>query len=189
MFTGLRVGEATALTFRDINLSTNMISVNKSVGYLTIDGDYKPIVTTTKTKGSVREVPISPEIHRLLKRHMKLEQEKYSECGIPPFSQDNVLFSSTTCTYLNSRNVRRSWERLCKRLDIEETTVHALRHTFCSLLAANGVSIQAASELMGHSDIKTTLEIYTHLDVVHKRKAMTKMDDFLGNASKVQVVN
>jgi integrase len=172
IFSGLRIGEASALTFKDINLDTNMISVNKSVGYLTLDGEYKPVVSATKTEKSIREIPISSEIRGLLKRHMKLEQEKYAKLGIPPFSKNNILFSASTGTYLNGRNVRRSWERLCKRLEIEETTLHALRHTFCSLLAANGVSIQAASELMGHSNIKITQQVYTHIRTEEKIRAV-----------------
>jgi len=186
MFTGLRVGEASALTFKDINFTTNMISVSKSVGYLTIDGEYKPVISTTKTKGSTREIPISPEIRGLLKRHIKLEQEKYSECGMLLFSKENILFSSTTCTYLNGRNVRRSWERLCKRLYIEETTVHALRHTFCSLLAANGVSIQAASELMGHSNIKITQSVYTHIRTEEKIRAVASLSSVVPRRTQAQ---
>ena len=69
---------------------------------------------------------------------------------------------------------------------IPKITPHQLRHTFATLLYLSGVDILNAKEQMGHADIKTTLEIYTHLDSEHKRKSMDKLDEYL-NASHMQV--
>ena len=56
-----------------------------------------------------------------------------------------------------------------------------LRHTFCTMLYFAGVDVLTAQQQMGHSDAKTTLGIYTHLDSIHKRKQMSKLDDYLEN--------
>ena len=72
---------------------------------------------------------------------------------------------------------------------IPRITPHWLRHTFCTLMYHAGVDILTAKSQMGHADIKTTLAIYTHLDSIYKRKSMSKLDAFLEDASKMQVVD
>lgn len=71
---------------------------------------------------------------------------------------------------------------------IPPITAHWLRHTFCTMMYLAGVDILTAKNQMGHSDIKTTLEIYTHLDAIHKRKAMNKMDDYLSDGGQMGVI-
>ena len=62
---------------------------------------------------------------------------------------------------------------------IPEFTAHWLRHTFATILYLAGVDVVTAKEQLGHSDIKTTLDIYTHLDSEYKRRSMSKLDDYL----------
>lgn len=174
IFSGLRVGEAMALTHADIDFEEGIINVNKSVGHLTIEGSYQPIVSPTKTKGSTREIPLFKDIRHLLKNHIREEKLKHFRLCVP-FSENSILFSSLTGGYLEGRNLRRRWERLCKRLDIEKTTVHALRHTFCSILAERGVNLKTASELMGHSDIKVTQRVYVHVQKDEKIRAIASL--------------
>ena len=66
---------------------------------------------------------------------------------------------------------------------IPNITAHWLRHTFATMLYFAGVDLLTAKEQLGHSDIKTTLEIYTHLDHQFKRKSMKKLDDYLSSES------
>ena len=72
-------------------------------------------------------------------------------------------------------------------LRIPYFTPHWLRHTFASLLYLSGVDAVTARDQMGHSDIKTTLEIYTHLDKKYKIRHMENLDRFLMDASQMQV--
>ena len=65
------------------------------------------------------------------------------------------------------------------KLTIPNITAHWLRHTYATILYMSGVDVLTAKEQLGHADIKTTLEIYTHLDKLYKRKNMQKLDDFL----------
>jgi len=71
--------------------------------------------------------------------------------------------------------VLKQFKRLCKRLDIEQATFHSLRHTFCTLLAKQGVPLKTASVLMGHSDIGVTAKVYTHVDDTEKKKGIEKL--------------
>lgn len=177
MFSGLREGEILALTHKDIDFDEGVIRVNKSVKYLTVDGVYRPVVNVPKTSNSIRTVPILDAIRGLLKEYMRYEKEKHLKCGVP-FSQKSVLFSSDTCTYREAPNLLRSLKRLCKRIDIEPTTFHSLRHTFCTILAKQGVPLKTASMLMGHSDISITARIYTHVDDAEMKKGIEKLSAY-----------
>ena len=161
IFTGLRQGEILALTHKDIK--NNMVHVNKTLSYLSIDGKYRAIVSPTKTEDSNRIVPILENLMLMLAVHIKTEEYKHKEQGIK-FSKDNPLFTSSSCSYDSPSNLRKKLLRIYERLNIEPTTFHGLRHTFCSALAKNGVQIKTASELMGHASTSTTLKIYTHVE-------------------------
>ena len=75
-----------------------------------------------------------------------------------------------------------------KALDmtIPNITMHWLRHTFCTLLYLAGVDVIQACAQMGHADVSTTLRIYTHLDAVHKRKSVSKLDTYLAEQAKAE---
>ena len=64
---------------------------------------------------------------------------------------------------------------------IEGFSAHQLRHTYASMLYMAGVDVVTAKELMGHADVQTTLEIYTHLSKSHKVKEISKLDEYLAN--------
>ena len=66
-------------------------------------------------------------------------------------------------------------------------TPHELRHTFCTILFESGVDVLTAQKLMGHSDPKITMDIYTHLSEQHEEIQLDKLDSFLNNASQLQV--
>ncbi len=70
VFTGLRAGELLALTYKDIDFKESMISVNKSVKHLTVEGKYRPILSEAKTPASIRRVPILEEIRPMLQAHI-----------------------------------------------------------------------------------------------------------------------
>jgi len=172
ILTGLRRGELLALTHSDID--DDVIHVTKSITHMVVAGEYKAVLTPTKTATSVRDVPIMSTLKPLLATHIKAEKLKHLRIGVP-CRADSVLFSSATCGYRDARNVLRGLQRLYKRLELAETTFHALRHTFCTILAEQGVPLKTASVLMGHSNISITAQIYTHVDEAEKRRAMEKM--------------
>ena len=64
-------------------------------------------------------------------------------------------------------------------MTIPPITLHWLRHTFCTLLYLSGVDVVQACAQMGHADVSTTLRIYTHLDSIHKRRSVDKLDAYL----------
>jgi len=172
-FTGLRAGELLALNYKDLDFKDDMISVDKSVKYFTIDGEYQPIVSRPKTKGSIRRVPILPEIKSLLLAHINHVRQLHKVISI---SGDFLLFPSDAGTYRDSGNFLKTFKRLCDKLDITEgCTVHSLRHSFCTMLARRGVSLLEASRLMGHSSVNTTANIYSHVSDDDKKIAVQEL--------------
>ena len=172
-FTGLRSGELLALTFKDLDFKEGMINVNKTVKYLNVDGEFKPLVSEAKTVASMRRVPILKEIQGLLQAHIQNIRQANKILSI---TGDFLLFPSATGTYREHCNFLQAFKRLCARLGIEEgCTIHSLRHTFCTILARQGVSLLDASRLMGHSNVNITAKIYSHVSDNEKKSAIQKL--------------
>jgi len=169
-FTGLRVGELLALTNKDVDLKNSMINIDKSVSYYVVDGVYQSVLSSTKTEASIRRVPILDEIQELLRIYMK------SITKVTPFNGEFLLFPSSLGEYRNSNSFRRMYQILCDKLGIEKgRTIHSLRHTFCTILARQGVSLLEASRLMGHSNVNITAKIYSHVSDNDKKNAVQKL--------------
>jgi len=165
LLTGLREGELLALEKTDIK-NKSIVKVNKTLRTVKVyDNDdkhhYELKVTKPKTKNSNREVPIPDILNTELKNLNKLIAEEKLKFG-PAYEENNLLFPSLTGTYIDAKNLRRSWERALKNAGIQYKKFHALRHTYATRLFENGASILTVSRLLGHGSVKTT-EIYTHV--------------------------
>ena len=165
MYTGLRLGEVLALTHKDVDFKENVINVDKSLRYMNTGEGCEFIIDKTKTSSSIRKVPIHTNLIPLLEKHIEEEKKKYKNLGIK-FNNTLPLFATKTCRYYKPDNVLKMLKR------IVDCKFHDLRHTFCSMLAEQGVDIKTASVLMGHSDIKMTANIYTHISEAQKKKAI-----------------
>lgn len=175
-FTGLRCGELLALTYKDIDFESGMVSVNKSIRYLTIDGESQPLISSAKTAASVRRVPILEPIQDMLRTHIIDIRKNVDVFNI---DGDFILFPSATGDYRGHRAFLRSYQRLCDKLGIDKgRTIHSLRHTFCTILARQGVSLLDASRLMGHSNINITAKIYSHVSDDDKKNAAQKLNTY-----------
>lgn len=178
LFSGLRQGEIMALTHKDIDLTNKTISVNKSLNRTKVDGKFIVVINKPKTKQSIRQIPLLNNIVSPMKIHIQNEKLKHSKRDIN-FTENNLLFTSNTCSALRGDRLTSRWKKYQEDANIFETTFHALRHTFCTLLAEQGVPMKTASVLMGHSDINTTAKIYTHVDQEQKQKAIDKLDPLI----------
>ena len=193
MYAGLRRGELVVLTWSDINLDEGTISVNKS-GELE-NGKFI-IKNTAKTKASIRII----DIPRRLVDYLRFEKrDSILVCtnthGLP---HTETSWRRMWDSYLNEINFQHGnfgpfQQKPKSKFDPKGTpfviprfTAHWLRHTFCTLMYLAGCDILTARNQMGHTDINTTLGIYSHLDAVYKRKSMSKLDDFLNNTGQIQ---
>ncbi|MGN0466211.1 MAG: tyrosine-type recombinase/integrase [Lachnospiraceae bacterium] len=157
ILSGLRSGEALALTISDIDLKERLIHVNKTYSHTTFE------VTTPKTLCSIRDVYIQNELFPLCKMIKKEALTKYLATGCELFFQDDgdylqyAAYNKYLRTYSQSAIGRK-------------ITPHVLRHTHASLLMEQGVDIDTISRRLGHENSKVTKEIYLHVTKKLKEK-------------------
>ena len=171
MYTGMRIGEASALTWDDIDLTENLIDINKSIIYIPIDGKYESITqSSVKTDSSIRILPISRKAREAL---IKLKEMS---------GNSNLVLNTVNYKTPTRASIGKSLTRMCRNagiIDKDETRgVHTLRHTFASMLFENGCSIKIVSELLGHCDTKVTENIYIHDIQKQKIKAIEDLDKY-----------
>lgn len=174
IYAGLRRGEVLALTWNDIDFKNNTISVNKAINFKN-----NGIIKSPKTEAGYRNIPMPKILSDYLKN---VPKNTIQVCTLNGEPITNSNWYSQWKSYLNKI------ERI-HNVTIE-TSAHCLRHTYCTILYEAGVDVLTAKELMGHSDISTTMGIYTHLREEREKKSITKLDEYLNkntNASQMQV--
>lgn len=182
LFTGCRQGEILALEEKDI-INNSKVKINKTLRNVKVydsekEHRYELKATKPKTKTSRREVPIPDILKPELKKLKKLVAEEKLKLGAL-YKENTLLFPSKTGTYIDAKNLRRSWERILNKANIPQKKFHALRHTYATNLFERGANILTVSKLLGHSTIKTT-EIYTHVLADTKEKEVQLLNDVLG---------
>lgn len=159
LYTGCRRGEALALTPKDIDLENRIIHINKTVEWL---GNAPHVKDSPKTEAGIREIPI-PEM--LVEGLKKREKQKY-------------IFANDEGEMISNSHVTRLWDALRHATGIS-CTPHQLRHSYTTMLFDAGIDVKTAQIWLGHSDIKTTLEIYTHLSESRQEQSIQKWNDYL----------
>ena len=165
-FYGLRRSEAIGLRWSAVDFEQDTITINHTVTSVEIDGKQIEIASdTTKTKSSLRTLPLVPVFKELLLKKKEQQYEYRRLCG-RAYCKDyldyvcvNQLGERLSCDYLTG-----AFPRLLKQNDMRVIRFHDLRHSCASLLLANGVTMKQIQEWMGHSDFATTANIYAHLD-------------------------
>lgn len=160
---GMRQGEILALDERDIR---NMIvQVTKTLARVKVfDGPdkyhYELKVIETKNKAR-RKMGLPLELEKDLAELRKIKIQEKLKLG-PGYQDNTLLFPSETGTYIDASNLRKSWERVFKDIDVPYKKFHTFRHTFATQLLRKNVPLIRVSRLLGHASIKTT-EIYSHV--------------------------
>lgn len=182
MLSGLRRGEATALQWNDIDFVKNTISVTKSY-------NFKQKEFKTPKNGKARVVSVPQMLIDYLQTLPKVSPFVLTNARGGMMTEDSWkrLYQS----YMLDLNVEYGFGGNVNKFSgikipmvINEFTPHELRHTFCTIMYEAGIDAMTAKEQMGHSDIKTTLSIYTHLSQQHKEIQVNKLDAFLQKGSQ-----
>lgn len=151
LFTGMRRGEALALTDKDIDFKCKTISVNKSVYFV----GNQPRIKSTKTVAGTREIYLLDCLADKLKG-----KKGYIFGGDKPMTEQAF---------------QRAWEHYAKDSGVT-VTPHQLRHAYATLLYDAGIDPKSAQRLLGHSDYKTTMDIYTHISESRKQLDFEKLN-------------
>lgn len=163
---GMRIGEICALTWEDIDTDNGIILVRKTIQriYVIEEGMRRTelLLDTPKTKNSIREIPISRDLLRMLKPFKKIVNPNFF-----------VLTNDAKPT--EPRTYRSYYKNLMKRLEIPEIKFHGLRHSFATRCIESKCDYKTVSVLLGHSNISTTLNLYVHPNMEQKKKAIEQM--------------
>ncbi|MDD4642714.1 MAG: tyrosine-type recombinase/integrase [Erysipelotrichaceae bacterium] len=150
-YTGMRLGEALALTWNDFH--DNCVSISKSITRKTQKGSYE--VRQPKNVSSYRTIGLGSN---LSKEFIKFKNEEIREAG---FTSDWFMFGRNKPLVLVT--IDRVKEAAIKKARVKRIRIHDLRHSHASNLIASGANIVAVSRRLGHSDVNITLKVYTHL--------------------------
>lgn len=168
--TGMRIGEATALTWDDIDYFNNVIHVNKTMTR-TADGKYT--TGSPKSKTSIRDIPMTDTIKAVLKSQ-KQKQQRYSG-NISKFSRN--IFENLYGGLVYNASANKAISETIKRMnadgiEIEHFSAHALRDTFATRYIEQGGSPQVLKTILGHSSLAMTMDLYAHVMPNTKQKEM-----------------
>lgn len=175
-FTGARKGEILSLTWQDINFKDNTIRINKALAQ---GLNNKLIIQTPKTKTSVRTISIDPKTTEILKEWRKKQKEFYFMQGLNTLSPKQLVFSNHNNELLQPHHTYTVLNKIITKYNLKRITTHGFRHTHCSLLFESGASIQEVQDRLGHSDVQTTMNIYTHVTEKAKEQTADKFAQYV----------
>lgn len=194
--TGLRIGELLGLTWDDINFSASTITVSRTLLYMKNrqTGRFGFQYQTPKSRTSRRVVPLIPSLVSLLKEQRKYQQALRIARG--PFwkplpHMNNLVFTTKNGTPIQEVYVVKCLNAITQRINrieyqqalyenrppviFEKVTPHTLRHSFATRAFENGLAPKTVQELLGHSNINLTMNLYTHVTQDIKTREMEKL--------------
>lgn len=167
-FTGARKSEILALNWSDIDFNGKTLDISKTVS---LDEAENPKITTPKTKKSIRKISIDDKTLADLKQWRKQQSKHYLMKGINTFGSSQHIITTKENNIYRPTLVNEWMYYLENKYPLKHITLHGFRHTHCSLLFEMGTPLEEVQDRLGHTDIKTTMNIYTH--VTEKRKEIT----------------
>ena len=181
VYSGMRKGEVMALKWENVDFEERKIYIKNSlcrvVDEIPDDEGHRHaryVILEPKTKKSIRMIPMLDEVHDALmeqKRRQDAEKVKNKEI----YQDRGLVFADCTGNFLAQRPFMDKYHRFLKKYGITNIRFHDLRHTFASLLIESDVSMKVVQELLGHSTISTSMDIYTHISDEKKEEALLRI--------------
>jgi len=168
---GMRQGECLGLRWEDVSFTNESLQVRRSQGRVAGKG---LVLEDLKTSSSVRNLPLPNEILELFKQHKRKQLEQRLKLGTN-WIETGQVFTTSIGTPVDNGNDRKAWDKLLRESGVRPIKLHAARHTAATTFLANGTDIVVVSELLGHSNIQTTVEYYAHVKDDSKLKAISSL--------------
>ena len=164
--TGVRIGELCALRWKDVDIAGGVICICKAIKriYYSAPDEYVYVLEEgePKSQSSVREIPISQQLMKILKPLQKIMRPEY-------------YIVSNAETPLDPRTYRAHFARTLNKLQIPRIRFHAIRHSFATRCIESGCDYKTVSSILGHASLATTMDMYVHPGNEQKRKCIEKM--------------
>lgn len=195
--TGCRVGELIGLRWQDCDFENDVISINHNLIYRqTESGKCEMSITTPKTSAGIRTIPMLPEVRKAFMTERKKQMAQGGNSTVVD-GYSGFIFLNRESYVHNPMTINRAIVRIYKAYNLEETelakkekrepvliphfSVHNFRHTFCTRFCENETNIKVIQEIMGHSDIGTTMNIYA------EATESKKQESFKNLAGKIKI--
>ncbi len=166
LYSGLRIGEICALQWKDLDVVTGEIHIDKTVQRIWLsDGEEKEYILSVglpKTVSSIRNVPICRELMKIVRPLRKV-------------MSDDFYIVSNAADPLEPRYYRDYFRKLLVKLNIQPTRFHALRHSFATRCIESKCDYKTVSVILGHSSLATTMDLYVHPGFEEKKRAIERM--------------
>ena len=192
--TGIRISEAIGLTWDNIDFKKHEMTIDHQVIYRKIDGVCKHYATSTKNKKS-RVIPMQKNIIAILQQYKKDTYFISASSNIEIDGYTNFVFINRNEKLYTPNSIVRACHGIRDKYNKEENenaieenrqplllsdfTPHVLRHTACTRMAEGGMDVKVLQEIMGHSNIAVTMQVYNHVNADRAKNEMNKLEDII----------
>lgn len=174
IFTGMRQGELLGLRWQDIDLDRGLIHVRQQSQYLPDKGFY----FDDPKQNSKRTIPMPLPLNSAL-RQVQKDQLRYRSIYLKEYKENDLIFCNPDGSQQEGTALTKRFQKLLEQNGLPKMRFHSLRHTFATMARGAGMNIEDIQDLLGHADISTTKNMYTHIEIEPLQKAMNKLEKYM----------
>ena len=181
VFTGLRQGEVLGLTWDCVNFEKHTLLINKQHGKKKGTCEY---CFSSLKKDRPRLIEAAGGVMDALKKQQIRQQRWAARLKDGWENSDNLVFTTETGRYLCNQTVYLAFKKVMRRLHLDATRFHDLRHTYAVNSLKSGDDIKTVQENLGHQTAAFTLDVYAHATSSMKHESANRMDQYIHNVTK-----
>lgn len=199
--TGMRVGEATGLRWCDVDFENHWIDVNHTLIYGRGKGRCAFAINDTKTPASKRKIPMTEQVKQAFLQEKQIQEAMGVACEAEVEGYTDFVFVNRFGGLYNQSTINNAYKRIIRDCNDAELlksdnpkvllpnfTCHNLRHTFATRLCESGMNIKMIQDILGHTDISTTMDLYTHVTQEMRQEAKECMENVLVKGCPVKKI-
>lgn len=193
LYTGMRAGETIGIRWCDIDLEKDLIDVNHNMVQKLHDGAIEFMVNSPKTAAGKRKIPMLPKVKEAFLMEKERQKELGLTCKVNIGGYTDFIFLNNNGNIYDTKLLNLALERIIKKCNNEliesgssillpHISCHTLRHTFATRMAEAGLSPKAIQSILGHSDIRISMNLYVDSTDYLKLSAIKELENYLINA-------
>ncbi len=171
--TGMRRGELLALRWDSVDFEKRVLYVRRTVTWIS---EFGYVESEPKTKASRRKIALPDVVIEALKEHQERQKQARIEAG-DKWQEQGIVFCNIYGGFFNPGHAWYLFKKLLRKAGLPDVRLHDLRHSVATVLIAAKVDLKTVQELLGHSSIAVTADIYAHVVPEMQQEIVDKMDD------------